>query len=99
MRSRRKGNRRSWTPYTSRLAHEAKARKRLEGGGDGVPRRLAAGVMLGVLQWHGVDGVVKRVVVRQGKRANSIRVSGMGRDIGWDRLFRKMRSRLSMRKV
>lgn len=63
------------------------------------PRRLPFGQFLGNLQWHGVDGEVKRLRISQGKRANSIRVAGMGRDIGFDELFTKMRKVLSMKKV
>jgi len=63
------------------------------------PRRLHAGVFLGSLQWHGIDGQVRRIRVRQGVRANSIRIDGMARDIGFDALFRKMRGSLSTRKV
>lgn len=88
-----------WTPRTSKLAHEAKARKRMDLGDDGTPRRVIQGTLLGTLQWHGVDGQVKRLVVRQARRSNSIRLDGMDRDIGWDELFRKLRAKLSMRKV
>lgn len=99
MRNSRKRNFTTWTPRTSKLAHEAKARKRMELGDDGTPRRLHAKTLLGTLSWHGVDGSVRKLVVRQGRRANSILLDGMNRDIGWDFLFRDLRKKLSIRKV
>ena len=99
MRISRKRTFTTWTKETSKLAHEAKARKRMESGGDGEPRRVHEGTMLGTLQWHGVDGSVKRLVVRQARRQNSIHIDGMGRSLGWDELFRTMRAKLSMKKA
>jgi len=66
---------------------------------DRPPERPEAGTLLGSLRWHGVTGVVKQLVVRQGKRANSIHIDGMNREIGWDELFKNLRGKLSMRKV
>jgi len=63
------------------------------------PHRVPFGQFLGTLQWHGIDGEVKRLRVSQGKRSNSIRVADMDRDMGFDELFAKMRQVLSRKKV
>ncbi len=68
------------------------------GARDIEPERIRAGELLGVLDWRGVDGGVKRLVVRQARRANSIRIDGMERAIGWDELFRNLRSKLAVSK-
>jgi hypothetical protein len=96
MRFCRKKNHKSWTPYTSRLAHEAKARKRLESPRDEEPRRFPAGNLLGVLRWHALDGSVTQCVIRQGRRANGIRIGKT--ECGWDNLLRRMRAKLSAKK-
>lgn len=92
-----KKNYKTWTKETSRLAHEAKAKKRIEFGGDGEPRRLSEGIFLGVLRWHGCDGNITQCVVRQGKRANGIRIGNT--ECGWDTLVRRIRKKLSVKKV
>lgn len=97
MRISRKRTRTTWTKRTSKLAHEAKARKRLAGGHDGEPRRLPAGELLGVLRWHGADGSVTQCVVKQGTRANGIRIGKT--ECGWDYLVRRIRKKLSTKKV
>jgi hypothetical protein len=43
--------------------------------------------------------LVKRVIVRQAGRANSIRVDGMRREIGWDELLKTIRRVLSLKKA
>ncbi len=62
------------------------------------PRKVPAGTFLGVLQWHGVSGEVKRITVRQGARANQIRVAGCRKDHGFDWLLRQLRGRLAVRR-
>jgi hypothetical protein len=61
--------------------------------------RVPPGRFLGSLQWHGADGLVKRVIVRQAARSNSIRVDGMRREIGWDELLKTIRRVLSVKKA
>jgi len=74
----------------------AKERKRLEGTPpERGPGRVPAGILLGVLQWQAACGEVKRIVVRQGARANQIRIPGCRRDHGFDWLFRQLRGKLS----
>lgn len=79
-----------------KLGVAARARKRLENPPDVEPRRVPAGELLGVLQWHAADGQVRRWVIRQGRRMNGIRVCARGRvvECGWDRLFRALRPKL-----
>lgn len=69
----------------------------MERGNDGTPRRVQDGTLLGILRWHGIDGTVTQCVVRQGKRANGIRIGKT--ECGWDFLFRRMRGKLSVRKT
>lgn len=77
----------------------AKERKRLEcGPRDDGPRRVPVGELLGVLQWAAACGEVKRMVVRQGARANQIRVEGCRRDHGFDWLLRQVRGKLAVRR-
>lgn len=77
----------------------AKERKRLESGRrDDGPRRVPAGEFIGVLQWAAAFGEVKRMVVRQGGRANQIRVDGCRRDHGWDWVLRRVRGKLAVRR-
>lgn len=63
-------------------------------------RRVPAGELLGVLQWHAADGKVRRWVIRQGKRMNGIQVCAQSKVIesGWDRLFRSLRPKLAIPK-
>ncbi len=103
MRIRRKGRPKtsgSWTPEKSAQAHAAKARKRMESPPDDEPRRVPEGQFLGVLQWHASDGTVRRWTVRQGDRANNIKVHAKGKTIvcGWDFMMRKLRKHLSIPK-
>ena len=58
---------------------------------------MLPGTLLGVLRWHGVDGSVTQCVVRQGKRANGIRIKET--ECGWDTLTRRIRKRLSVKKA
>jgi hypothetical protein len=90
----------SWTPASSAKAHAAKARKRMESGPHDGPRRVPAGELLGVLQWHAADGKVRRWTIRQGRRMNGIAVAAQGWvvECGWDRLLRVLRKRLAVPK-
>lgn len=103
MKIRRKGRpptRGGWTPESSRKAHAAKARKRLESPPDNEPRRVPEGVYLGTLRWHAADGTVRQWIITQGDRSNNIAVASLGKRIicGWDRLFRSLRKRLAIPK-
>lgn len=71
-----------WTKERSKLAHVAKARKRMASPRDPELVRIPAGEYLGCLQWHGADGEVKRWAITQGVRANNITVQALvaGRD-------------------
>ena len=74
----------------------AKARKRMASQPpEWVPRKVPAGELLGILQWHSACGDVHRITVRQGARANQIRVPGCRRDHGFDWLFRKFQAKLA----
>jgi hypothetical protein len=96
-------NRKSTPEYRKRWsinAHAAKARKRLEGPmPDRPPERIPQGEFLGTLTWQAASGEVKKMVVRQGDRANNIMVDGMRECHGWDYVMRKLRYRLSVRKM
>jgi len=80
-----------------KLGVAARAKKRLENPPDQEPRRVPAGELLGVLQWHAADGQMRRWTIRQGQRMNGIRVEAKGQrtECGWDRLFRFLRKKLS----
>lgn len=80
-----------------KLGVAARAKKRMENPLDQEPRRLPAGELLGVLQWHAADGTVRRWTIKQGQRMNGIRVTAQGKTVecGWDHLFRSLRKKLS----
>jgi len=59
------------------------------------PQKVPAGTLLGVLQWHSAHGEVKRITIRQGARANQIRVPGCRKDHGFDWLLRQLRGKIS----
>ncbi len=67
-----------WTKERSALAHAAKAKRQIEraesGMSDPQMYRLLRGEYLGTLQWTGADGQVRRWIIRQGWRANSISI-------------------------
>jgi hypothetical protein len=74
----------------------AKERKRMAGPPpEREPAKVPAGAFLGVLQWHAAHGAVHRITVRQGARANQIRVAGCRRDHGFDWLLRKFRAKIA----
>ena len=87
----------SWTPETSAKAHAAKAAKRMDGPTPEDWTRVPEGQHLGVLQWHALDGTVRRWTIRQGDRANNLTITAKGKSIsaGWDKLFRGLRKHLS----
>ena len=89
-----------WTPKTSALAHAAKARKRMESPPDNGLRKLDDGEFLGVIQWQDASGQVRRWTIRQGPRANNIRVTAKGKEVvcGWDYLTASLRKRLAVPK-
>lgn len=93
IRSRGKAARKQW----SLNAHAAKARKRMAGPRpERAPQRIATGILLGVLRWHGADGGVTQCVIRQGRRANAILIGKT--ECGWDTLLRRLRAKLSVKK-
>lgn len=57
--------------------------------------RLDPGELLGVLQWHGCDGKVRRWVVRQGKSRNRLIIDGRESEHGWTWLLDKLRKKLA----
>ena len=83
-----------------KLGVAARAKKRMENPSDQEPRRVPAGELLGVLQWHAADGTMRRWTIRQGQRMNGIQVAAKGKttECGWDHLFRALRKKLSMPK-
>lgn len=87
----------SWTPETSAKAHAAKAAKRMAGPVPDYQAKVSEGQHLGVLQWHALDGTVRRWTICQGDRANNLTISAKGKSIsgGWDKLFRGLRKHLS----
>jgi hypothetical protein len=80
-----------------KLGVAARAKKRMESPPNQEPRRVPAGELLGVLQWHAADGTVRRWAIKQGQRVNGICVCAQGKEVecGWDHLFRSLRKKLS----
>jgi hypothetical protein len=80
-----------------KLGVAARAKKRMESPHEEEPRRVPAGEMLGVLQWHSADGQVRRWTIKQGQRMNGIQVKAKGKntECGWDHLFRSLRKKLA----
>lgn len=72
-------------------------RKRMaENGPREIERpRLDAGEYIGMLQWHGSDGEVRRMTIFQSKRRNQVLVRGMKQPHGWDYVLKKLREKLS----
>jgi hypothetical protein len=65
---------------------------------DPEPRKLDAGEFLGILRWHDASGEVRQIRVRQGARANQVRIDGMKRDHGWDYVLGRLRSKLAVQR-
>lgn len=63
------------------------------GSDDRPPDRVPAGEFLGALVWQAASGEVIKCVVRQGARANGIRIGKT--ECGWDFLTRRMRKALA----
>ena len=61
---------------------------------DERPRRQP-GAFIGVLQFHGADGVVRRWTIRQAKRRNSVVVGGAAKAHGFDWLTQHLRAHLA----
>ena len=89
-----------WTPERSARAHAAKARLRLEAKPSMEPRKVPDGTPLGCLTFTEASGQVRRWHIRQGPRANNIRVLAKGREIvcGWDHFMSGLRKHLSIPK-
>lgn len=98
MRIRRKRNRRSWTPETSRLAHLAKARRRRERPDETAPLRPAIGLLRHTVRVENhLDGTGFEIRLLQGERLNQVVAETFGRRSkphGLDFLLRKLRRRL-----
>jgi hypothetical protein len=104
MNFRRKGRpptRGGWTKESSAKAHAAKARKRMESPREDEPRRVPDRELLYTIQIQESSGQARKWVIRQGPRANNIRVFAKGREVvcGWDKLMRSLRHNLSIKKV
>ena len=86
----------SWTAESSAKAHAAKACKRMAGPPpDCGPQKVPPGTLIGVLQWAAASGDVHRITVRQGARANQIRVAGCKKDHGFDWLLAGLRGKIA----
>lgn len=67
---------------------------------DPEPRRVPEGEYLYTIQLQESSGQVRKWIIRQGPRANNIRVSAKGKSVvcGWDKLMRSLRHNLSITK-
>jgi hypothetical protein len=75
----------------------AKERKRMAGPPpDRGPEKVPAGDFLMSMQIHFAHGEAKKLVIRQGVRANQIRIDGCRRDHGFDWFVRQLRGKLSL---
>lgn len=83
-----------------KLGAEANARKRMEQPTPDEPRRVQEGEHLGCLTWLDLSGSAHRWSIKQGPRANNIRVKAKGREVvcGWDKLMSSLRKNLSIPK-
>ena len=83
-----------------KLGAAAKARKRMESPREDEPRRVPEGEYLYTIQIQESSGQVRKWIIRQGDRANNIRVIAKGREVvcGWDRLLCSLRHNLSVTK-
>lgn len=96
----RRKTRGSWTPESSAKAHAAKALKRMESPREPKRCRVPDGELLYTLQIQESSGQVRKWIIKQGPRANNIRVTAKGRNVvcGWDKLMRSLRRNLSIQK-
>jgi len=100
MRLSRKRNRRSWTPETSRLAHAAKAAKRMAAPVERIGRPPVGLLLHTIRVTSHVHGHSFEIKVRQGRRLNQITVETFGRAShphGVDWMMRHLRKRLVTR--
>lgn len=93
----RKRNFRSWTKETSRLAHEAKARKRIDNLPDYYFPRPIAGLLLKTIRvTDEVEGCSFEIKIRQSQRLNQVTAETFGRTskpVGLDKIMRRLRER------
>ena len=98
MNGRKRGFGRRWTPETSALAHEAKARKRMQGLPPEYPSRIQPGTPLHTIRIEShLRGMSVEIVVLQARRANQVVVRTFGRQShphGLDWLCQHIRKRL-----
>lgn len=83
-----------------KLGAASRAKKRMESDPPCYMDRVPKDMHLGTLQWHASDGTVRRWTIKQGPRANNIKVQSKGKTIvcGWDFMMRKLRKHLSVPK-
>lgn len=96
MRLRRKRNFRSWTPETSRLAHLAKARKRMEHPAERVERPPAGLLLKTIRVTDEIEGKSFEIKIRQAPRLNQVVAETFWRQskpIGIDLIMRRLRER------
>jgi hypothetical protein len=100
MRFSRKRNFRSWTRETSRLAHEAKARKRMENPPERIERPEVGLLLKTIRVTDEIAGASIEIKVRQAQRLNQVVAECFGRaskPIGWDKIIRRLRQRCVVR--
>lgn len=96
MRLSRKRNFRSWTPETSRLAHEAKALKRLAATDDQIPRPQEGMLIKIIRVTDELEGRSFEIKLLQASRINQVIAETFWRKskpIGVDRVMRRLRER------
>lgn len=83
-----------------KLGAAERARMRMESPAPDEPRRVPDRELLYTLQIQESSGQVRKWVIRQGPRANNIRVFAKGREVvcGWDKLMSSLRKHLSISK-
>lgn len=93
-------NFRTWTKETSKLAHAAKARKRMENPTDYIPRPKPGMLLHTIRIENHVGGFGFEVKVKQADRLNQVVLETFGRcssPVGVDVLARNLRKRLVTR--
>ena len=100
MRFSRRRNFRSWTKETSRLAHEAKARKRMENPPEYTPRPWPGLLLKTIHVTDELEGSSFEIKIRQAQRLNQVVAETFGRvskPIGMDLIMRRLRQRCVVR--
>ena len=100
MRFSRKRNFRSWTPRTSKLAHEAKARKRMEQPCERIDRPQIGFLLHTIRVESHLSGIGFEIKVKQAKRLNQVILETFGRcskPVGIDKFVRHLRQKLVTR--